>query len=225
MALGFGHAQAIGRPMFRVAVWVNRPKHLDHAIAAQMNRQAAGGNVQFTDRLLLSRLQADLSVAFQPRQPVPPEVAHQLQVLQAAVPTVERHQRRLKTARFALVSSMARKWSFLLKPSCGLVVQAKIAGQSSIAIRPHQTDEVDPLHHLVLFARPMARHQRHLAGIGLVQRRVVDDQQAFAAARYTAHFRPQRLTIRRQALQQARVGVMRGFVARRRDGCGQLQLR
>ena len=38
--------QAVGGPVFRVAVWVNRPKDFDGAIAAQMHNQTSGGNVQ-----------------------------------------------------------------------------------------------------------------------------------------------------------------------------------
>ena len=71
LTLRVGHVEAAGRPMLRVAVRVNRPKHFHHAIAAQMHRQATVGNVHFAHRLLLSRQYADLSVALQPRQPLP----------------------------------------------------------------------------------------------------------------------------------------------------------
>jgi len=90
VALRFGHTQAIGSPGVRLAVWVNRPKYLDHAIAAQVYLHTAFRNIQIAHRLLLACFQTHLSIALEPRQPFPAEVAHQLQVLQAAVPTVER---------------------------------------------------------------------------------------------------------------------------------------
>ena len=62
-----------------------------------------------------------------------------------------------------------------------------------------------------MLARPMARHQAHPADVGLVQRHVIDDQQPFVHLDTPLYFCPQRRAIRRQALQQARVGVMRGL--------------
>ena len=52
LALRVGHRQATGRPVVRVAVWVNRPKYFDHAVTAQMHLQAAVGNVQIAHRLV-----------------------------------------------------------------------------------------------------------------------------------------------------------------------------
>ena len=54
LALRFGHVQAIGRPVVRVAVWVNRPKYLDQPITAQMNLQPLQRDLYCTDRLLLT---------------------------------------------------------------------------------------------------------------------------------------------------------------------------
>src|SRR5690606_10992934 len=54
-ALGVGHGQATGRPVVRVAVWVNRPRHFDHALTAQMHHQAVWRDVQIANRLLLPR--------------------------------------------------------------------------------------------------------------------------------------------------------------------------
>jgi hypothetical protein len=84
-ALGFGKVKAISSPIVRVAVWVNRPKHLDHAIAAQVNRPAYRSNVQHAHRLLLAGTNTHLAIALEPGQPVPTEVAHQLEIVQTAI--------------------------------------------------------------------------------------------------------------------------------------------
>jgi hypothetical protein len=46
VALRLSHTQATSGPVVRVAVWVNRPKYFDHAIAAQVNRQARHRDIQ-----------------------------------------------------------------------------------------------------------------------------------------------------------------------------------
>ncbi len=43
VTLRFRHVQTVGDPVVRVAVWVNRPKYLDHAVAVQMDLQADWG--------------------------------------------------------------------------------------------------------------------------------------------------------------------------------------
>ncbi len=58
----------------------------------------------------------------------------------------------------------------------------------------------------------MAAHQCHRTGIRFVQRRIIDDEQTCAQRDTALHLLPQRVAIRRQALQQARVGVMRHLV-------------
>jgi hypothetical protein len=65
------------------------------------------------------------------------------------------------------------------------------------------------LHHCVVLARPVPTDQRHLRSIRFVQCRIVDDQYAFSWIYQLLHFFPQRLAVRRQSLQQSRVGVMR----------------
>jgi len=211
LALWVAHRQAAGRPVVRVAVWVNRPQNLDHAVAAQMHLQTAGRNRQRAHCLLLTDCQADLAVGLQARQPVPTAVAHQLQVVQTALPTVERHQRGLETARLGLLKHDA-EMVVLAQAILRFVIQAVVAGQTGIPIRPHQADEVDPLHHCPMLTRPMAAHQRHLAGIRLVQRCIINDQHACTSLDTARHFDPQRVAIRWQTLQQARVGVVRRFV-------------
>jgi len=79
LTLGFVHLHATGRPVVRVAVWVNGPKYFDEPIAAQVNGQARWRDVQFMDRLLFTGTNTHLSVAFQACPPIPSEVTHQLE--------------------------------------------------------------------------------------------------------------------------------------------------
>ena len=62
---------------------------------------------------------------------------------------------------------------------------------------------------LLLKWRRAHANQAHRTGIRLIQRRIVNHQPPAIQPDTALHLRPQRFTIRRQALQQARVGVMR----------------
>lgn len=94
-----------------------------------------------------------------------------------------------------------------------LVIHAKVAGQMRFAVRLQQADQVDALHHPVMLARPMPCHQLDHPRIELVQRAVIDNQQA-ADPRYAGlNLLPQSFRIRLTPMQQARVGVMRWTIA------------
>jgi hypothetical protein len=63
-----------------------------------------------------------------------------------------------------------------------------------------------------VFAQPVARYQGHLLRIGLVQRRIIDDQHPSLPRHEPFDFLPQDPPIRLASLQQARVGIMRWTV-------------
>lgn len=211
VTLRFSHVQALGRPVVRLAGWVNRPKPFDQTRAAQVKLHPPLGNSQPAHRPLLTRLDPDRSITLPPRQPVPTATASPLQMVQPAVPTVERYPPRLKPPggrRFQQRSEGV----VLAQPILNFVIKPKVAGEGGSAGAPDQTDQVNSLYPLVRFARPVAGHQRPGAGLGLVQRGIVDDQPAAGAVNTGLHFRPQRLAVRRQALQPARLGVRRRLI-------------
>ena len=67
----------------------------------------------------------------------------------------------------------------------------------------------------------MVTHQRHFAGIRFIQCAVIKDEHSALACHAPFDFGPQAPAIRRKALQQSRVSVMRHnpFSLRMRGGC------
>jgi hypothetical protein len=84
-----GHVQAAGRPIFRVAVCADRPKHLDPTITFEMNQTALRGDKDLADGTVATPIEADFPVALQLCQPVPIQAAQQLQIRQSTIPTVK----------------------------------------------------------------------------------------------------------------------------------------
>ena len=65
----------------------------------------------------------------------------------------------------------------------GLVVEPVVAGYDPIAVGPDDGDQVDAPDDPLVLARPVAADQVDLLGVVLIERRVVEDQQA--ALRWT----------------------------------------
>ena len=108
-----------------------------------MDGQARRRERQLPHRLRFPRFQADLTVAFQPRQPLPTQTAHQFEVPQTAVPTVEGHPRGLKAARLRRFQH-GSEVVVLAQAVLDFEIQPKIARESSIPVCPHQADEINP---------------------------------------------------------------------------------
>ena len=89
-----------------------------------------------------------------------------------------------------------------------LVKDAVIDGDVAVAVRPQQRNQVDAAHHRVMLARPVAHHQLHLPGVGLVQSRVVYDKDASAQADLAARLSPQRRGVRFQPMEQTGESIM-----------------
>src|SRR5579859_3664564 len=68
-ALQRSHGQQRSCHLFRVAVWVNCPEHLDQAVATQVDNRSLWRNSQFSDSHRLLGARIDLPIAFQARQP------------------------------------------------------------------------------------------------------------------------------------------------------------
>ena len=58
----------------------------------------------------------------------------------------------------------------------GLAVEPEVTGDLAVAVGPEQRDQVDPADGLVVLARPMARDQSDVLGVGLGERGVVQHQ-------------------------------------------------
>ena len=90
----------------------------------------------------------------------------------------------------------------------GLVVEAVVDRHQRPPVAPKQGQQVDALHHGLVLARPVARDQAHVPGVGLVPRRVVEHQHPAAERNQAPRFLPARGRVRLQPVQQARVGIV-----------------
>ena len=180
----------------------------DPAITLEMNDQALSGDQDLTDGAIATAIQTDQTVALELGQPRPATIPHRFQVFQAGVPAIKSHDLRLKLARLGGLDHVSKVF-VLAQAILSLVVNAKVAGQATVTTHPHQRNQVDALHHPPMLARPMAAHQRHFRGIGLIQCAIVDYQYAALALHHWPNLLPQACAVGWHALQQARIGVMR----------------
>src|SRR4051812_5022866 len=138
------HRQVTGRPMVRVSVFVDHPEHSDRPVTRQMNLSSLFRNVHRTQRLRRPEVHPDLAIGLQPPQPDPAQGADFLEVLQAAVPTVEADAPGLQPALFRL-TQLLDKQVVLAETVVNLVVKAVVAGEVPVPVRPEQGQEVDAL--------------------------------------------------------------------------------
>src|ERR687886_3024707 len=78
LALERRHRQVVGRPVFRVTVWGDDPKHPDHPIAFQMHHGPIHSNVRLLQGAIAAAIGIDLPIALEPRQPAPAVVPNRL---------------------------------------------------------------------------------------------------------------------------------------------------
>lgn len=140
-----------------------------------MHDQSAARNIQVSDSLLHAGPLRDLTIAFEPGQPLPGQFAQQFEIVQTAVPAIESHYCWRKAA-FIGAKHHRAKMVVLVQSILRLVVQPKVAWHAAVAVGPHQANQVDALPYGVVLTRPMAAHQRHFTGIRFVQRTIVNDQ-------------------------------------------------
>lgn len=169
-ALRFEPKQVIGRSKVRVAMSFNCLKCSGPTVPLQtccFNRQS-------TACWLRTNAQTNLTIACQLGQPIPTEGAHQLQILQAAIPTVKGDRTRLKTTLLSLLKQGVDMLVFVQSITC-LVVFAIAARQAGVCIDPNQTNQVTQ-HPFLMLARPMAAHHCHCVSIGFIQGYIISHQ-------------------------------------------------
>ncbi len=98
-----------------------------------------------------------------------------LQIVQTTVPTVPEHIGGLQAAAVRGRHHIAQVF-VLGFATHGLVIHAEVAGDPGCTLGPEQRNQVDALHHAVMLATPMPRHQLDLPRLGLVQGGVVHHQ-------------------------------------------------
>jgi hypothetical protein len=179
VALKVTHLDAVGGPQLNVAICGDDLEDADQPKAFGPDDAPRRADLDLADRAQSRPIRINFAVTLQARQPSPAERVNQLQVLKAEGPTIERYAagRKASPVRFfehRLEVVVLRQRALLL------IKDAAVNGDVPVAIRPQKRNQV---HHVVL-ARPMARDKFHLAGVGLIQCRVVYDKDAFSLIRF-----------------------------------------
>jgi hypothetical protein len=89
-----------------------------------------------------------------------------------------------------------------------LIKDAIVTRHMPVAVRPQQRNQVDAADNRMVLARPVAHNQLDLLRLGLVQSRVVDEQDALAQADLGDGLSPERLGVRFKAMEQAGESIM-----------------
>jgi hypothetical protein len=231
LALVHRQSQVTRGPVFRVTVWSVDPKYQDKAIALEMHARARLANGTLREWSIARAIRVDLTIGFQAREEVPAVRADGLEIGQRAVPAIEGHIARLKTAVFGGYEH-GLEVIVLGRTIERLVKQSVIARDGVLAITPQHCQQIDARDDPMVLARPMPMHQFDFVGIRLVQRGVVEDEQAAGAVNRLLGFAPEWRAIRFKALKEARERVMGstawpfwldacGFGTRDHLGCGE----
>ena len=173
-----------------------------------MDLSAISGDVNRPNLAIALPIGVNLTIFLQPAEPGPLQAAQPFQILQASIPAIESHQFRRESTLLSLTQNLPEV-VFFAQAIFFLVVQAEIARQTRLAIRPQQGEQVDPFDDRLMFARPMMGDQIHLLCVWFIQGAIIQDQHLFLQRNQRFHLLPKRRAIRLGPVQQARVGIMR----------------
>ena len=145
-------------------------------------------------------------------QPVPAIAAHELEVRQAALPTITRHQawrnpalvRRGEHGLEMVVFRGTIRWC---------VVAAIVTRHTRIAITPQQRHAIDAVDSAVMLARPGPPDECDGARVGVVQGRIINTQTSRGQGHLVLGLGPEWMWIRIKPMQHAGESIMRGCVS------------
>ena len=175
----------------------------------------AGVDRQLRDGPIAPAVEVHLAVDLQLRQEGPAEVADLLEVLQAGIPAVEEDGPGAEPAALGRVDHGAEV-VVLGQAVDGLVVDPVVQRQDAVAVGPDQADQVDAPDHRLVLARPVAMDRLDLLGVELVERGVVEDQDAVVLLDQRLDLAVEGLGVGLEPVEQPGVGVVGGRVAGRR---------
>ena len=211
------HGQVIGGPVFRVTVWGDDPKDQDHAKTFEMDLSSWSWDGDRRQGDVAVSIRIDQPVVLQPGQKVPAMSAHRFEVLHTAVPAIKTNELGGEAARFRCGQHRPEMLVLGLTVGQRLIVDAAVTGQGGGPIGPDHGEQVDPRNHLMMLAAPMACDEFDVPGIGFVQGRIIQDEQASRGPHIGTHLLPQRRRVGRLSMQQADKRIMRRGVRGRRS--------
>lgn len=206
-ALKLTHFQFVGRPVFNVAVLGHELEYFDETVSLQMKHGAGLSNLDFADPAVALAVGINLPITLELRQPEPPQIANDFEVIEAPVPAIEQDTGGLEASLFSGKQHLA-KMIILRRPICRLVKEAIVTRNVTVAIGPQKRNQINAAHDFAMFARPMAADEFNLFGVLLVERRIIQDQYASVQFNLMTGFLPEVFAIGVDAQQQAVDGIV-----------------
>lgn len=201
------HAQVVGCPVRNVTVWGDNLEDQDQTETLQVDRCARRRDRGRADGTTALTVEIDQPIRLQSGHPEPTMSAYGLEVFEAGVPTVEQDITWGKATCFRHVEH-GEEVVVLGQAVVGFVVDPVVTGDASIAVGPEQGDEVDAPDDGVMFAGPVAIDQFDLFGVGLIERGIVEDQDAFVALGDRLGLAPKGLGVGLKPIEQAGKGIV-----------------
>lgn len=196
------HLQFVRRPVFNVAVFSNYLEYSYQPERFEVDYAARIAYLYLAHTPVAAAVWINLAIAFQLRQPYPAESTNSLEIFDARVPAIEQDTLRRKPAPAGFHQHLAEV-VILGRAVRRLVKQPVVTRDVSLAISPHQSDEVYPHNDLPVFARPVTGDKVNLPGKLLVERGVVEDQHAAFKFKLVTSLLPQMLAVSLKAREQA----------------------
>src|ERR1044071_2727701 len=154
-SLKLRHSHLVRRPVFNVAVWGHQLEYFDKAVSLQMHKGARLANLHFAYAAVACSVRINLAIALELCQPKPSQIANGFEVIEASVPTVKQDTGRLKASLFSCKKHPS-KMIILRRAIRGLVKEAIVTRNVTVAIGPQKRDEINTANHLSMFTRPVA---------------------------------------------------------------------
>ena len=151
------------------------PKDLDHSITFEMHDPAFLADLDVLNSPVARIVRIDMTIGLQARQPAPVESAQAFEVGQTAVPTVKADIIGRETPLVGLLEHRPEV-IVLVQTARGLVIDPTIDRKTGASIGPDQTGEVNPSYGRFVFAAPVPADQIDEAGMGFIERAVINDQ-------------------------------------------------
>jgi hypothetical protein len=206
-SLKLRHFHFVGRPVFNVAVSGNELEYLNEAIPLEMNRAARLCNLNITDGSVASSVWINLAVSFQLSQPEPPQIANSLEIIQAPVPAIKQHALWLKASLTSCQQHLP-EMIVLRRAIRRLVIETIVTRYVTVAIGPHQSDEVDAAYYLAMFARPVTANEFNLASVLFIKGRIIQNQYASFEFNLMTRFLPEVIATGFNTQKQAVDGIV-----------------
>ncbi len=213
LALGCAHFLKARRPVLRCAVCGANPKYFDVSKSLEpAARPVTAAQPGLRNGFQLARADANLAVGFEPRQKMPAQRAHQFQIFNRRIPTVETHQLGIKPALIGFEEHFGEMVIFGFAITV-FIKHTVIYRHPAHPIRPQQSNQIDALDHRFLLARPVPINQSVAGRVGFLKGRIIKNQKPSMQVNLRLRLCPQHFRVWFKAQQKSGKSVVRRSVS------------